>query len=215
MLTFTKKIPCSGIDENDFVLQNTNLSSAITNYNNLKDEASSSDYARLYVNKTVSTMSYVFLQFDFSSIPADAIIKNIDGKVRLYSSGSGTYCYSRQIRWCLGNGTTWMKYSENFSTSSNPIAIEVEDLRSSITREQLDDVKCRVQYTRTSRKSNTQYYIYIYGADVTVTYEIPGIYIKQNGLWQPTNSLYIKNNNIWEEKADTDFNSNQNIKQNN
>ena len=212
MLTFTKKIPCSGIDENDFVLQNTNLSSAITNYDNLKDAASSSNYARLYVKKTASTMSYVFLQFDFSSIPTDATIKNVDGEIRLYSSGTSTYCSSRQIRWCLGNGTTWMKYSKNFSTSSNPTAITVENLRSSITREQLDDVKCRVQYTRTSRTSNTQYYIYLYGADVTVTYEIPGIYVKQNGIWQPTNSLYIKNNNTWEEKADTDFNSNQNIK---
>ena len=155
MATYTVTIPCSGCDENDFHLKSTTFSDNFTSssyvYNNLKTVSDSKTYARMVIDNTASVMSYVFLEFDFSSIPSDATITRIDGKVKVYASGSSTYCSSRQIRWCIGNGETWMNYSQNLSSQSNPVPIELDNLRSNLTWEQLQNVKCRVQYTRTSR----------------------------------------------------------------
>ena len=208
MATYTVTIPCSGCDETDFHLSSTTFSENFTSnsykYDNLKTVASSTTYARILIDSTASVMSYVFLEFDFSSIPSNATITRIDGKVRAYTSGTSTYCSSRQIRWCIGNGETWMNYSQALSTQSNPSAIEIDDLRSNITWEQLQNVKCRVQYTRTSRASNSKYYIYVYGADVTVTYEIEegGLFIKQNDEFVKVNKIYKKVNNSWVEQTD-------------
>ena len=106
----TITIPCSGINENDFHLKTTTLSSNFTSsyypYENMCDLSSSSNYGRITLDNSASAKNYFYLTFDFSSIPKDAIITQVDGKVRLYSSGTTTYCKSRQIRWCLGNGET-------------------------------------------------------------------------------------------------------------
>lgn len=208
MATVTVKCPCKGCDEADFYGASTTFSGNFTStsypYTRMCDDGQSNNYARFNVNKTAGATSYMFLEFDCSAVPEDAIITNVDGFIRLYSTGSGSYCSSRQIRWCLGNGDNWMRFSQNFSTSSNPTYIEVDDLKSNFEREDLDNIKCYVHYTRSSYTSNTQYYIYIYGAYLSVTYEMPSsdnFYIKQNEVWNPVLKIYLKENGIWTEQS--------------
>lgn len=175
VVAHTDNFPCIGCDETNFNLASTTWSSNFTStnykYDNLKTVASSTTYARVNVKKDASADSYLYLLFDFSSIPAGATIGQLSGKVRVYRTGSSTYCSASQARWCKGDKNTGYKTSQNFSTSSNPTALETNPIVSSLPRADLDDIKCYVHYTRTNRTSNTQYYIYIYGADVTVNWE--------------------------------------------
>lgn len=171
--THNDNFPCVGCDESDFHLASTTWSSNFTSttykYDNLKTEASSTSYARINVDKTKSSTSYFYALFDFSSIPNGATITNTIGKIRLYSSGN--YVSNRDIRWCIGDINTPLRTSQNYSTSSNPTAITVEPLQSGISVQNLKNVKCYVRYLRSTRNDNTQRYIYMYGADVTVDWE--------------------------------------------
>ena len=173
IVTHNDNFPCIGCDESNFHLASTTWSSNFTSgsypYNNLKDDSSSSNYARINVDKTASSDSYFYALFDFSAIPNGATITNTIGKIRLYSSG--TQVTYRQVRWCINDIDTPLRTSENYSTSSNPIAIEVTPLQTIITPQELKNVKCYVHYLRNNRTDNYQRYINMYGADVTVDWE--------------------------------------------
>ena len=173
IVTHNDNFPCVGCDESNFHLASTTWSSNFTSnsykYDNLKTEASSTSYARINVDKTNSSTSYFYVLFDFSSIPNGATITNTIGKIRLYSTGN--YVSNRDIRWCIGDINTPLRTSQNYSTSSNPTAITLEPLQSGISVQDLNNVKCYVRYLRSSRSDNTQRYIYMYGADVTVDWE--------------------------------------------
>jgi len=110
MATKTVTIPCSGLDETDFYLESTTFSSNFTSssypYTKLQDDGTSNNYARINVNKAVSSTSYVYAEFDCSAIPRGAKITAIEGFVRLYSSGS--YVVWRRVRWCLNDNNNFI-----------------------------------------------------------------------------------------------------------
>ena len=170
IVTHNDNFPCVGCNESNFHLASTTWSSNFTSntykYDNLKTEASSTSYARINVDKTNSSTSYFYALFDFSSIPNGATITNTIGKIRLYANGS--YVSKRDIRWCIGDINTPLRTTQNYSSQSNPTAITVEPLQSGISVQDLNNVKCYVRYVRSNRNDNTQRYIYMYGADVTV-----------------------------------------------
>jgi len=173
--THNDNFPCIGCDETDFHLASTTWSSNFTStsnvYNNLKTVASSASYARINVDKKVSSTSYFYALFDFSAIPNGATITNTVGKIRLYSTGTGTYVSKREIRWCIGDINTPLRTSQSYSTSSNPTAITVEPLQTGISVQDLKNVKCYVHFDRSQYNNNAQLYVYMYGADVTVDWE--------------------------------------------
>jgi hypothetical protein len=170
VVTHNDNFPCVGCDESNFHLASTTWSGNFTSntykYDNLKTVASSTSYARINVDKTISSTSYFYALFDFSTIPNGATITNTIGKIRLYSSGN--YVSNRDIRWCIGDINTPLRTSQNYSTQSNPTAITLEPLQSGISVQDLNNVKCYVRYVRSSRSDTGQRYIYMYGADVTV-----------------------------------------------
>ena len=164
MATKTVTIPCSGLDENDFALENANFSSNFTStnypYSRLKDDGTSSNYARINVKKNVSSTSYVYAIFDCSNaIPRGAKITAIEGFIRLYSSG--TYVTWRRVRWCLNDNNTYITNTQNYSTSSNPVGLEA-DLMSAVferasgsTLSKLNQIKCYIEYIRSNRTDNS------------------------------------------------------------
>jgi hypothetical protein len=204
MKVVTARFPCVGLDETDFHLAHTtfedNFTSTTYPYDNLKDtgiygETGGNNYARINVDKAVNSDSYCYAVFDLSSIPDDATITSVSGKIRLYSSG--TKAKFRQIRWCIGNIDDGpLRTSEAYSTSSNPVEIEVTPLRTSppLTPQEMKQLKCYIHYQRNNQTDNTQRYIYMYGACLDVTYEVPELYVKENGLWTPVQQLYVKQN---------------------
>ena len=216
MATKTVRIVCSGLDETDFHLASTtfasNFTSSVYPYSNAKDSGMIGDhgggnYARINVDKTARSISYFYVTFDFSSIPADAKIVDATGMIRLYSSG--TYVQWRRVRWCLNNSSTLITNSQNYSTDSNPdplISSLSNYAMGDLTLEKLESLKCYVTYERSSRADNTQRYIYLYGACVDVTYEVPDentLFIKQSDLWIPISKIYLKTNGSWVEQEPT------------
>jgi hypothetical protein len=66
----------------------------------------------------------------------------------------------------------------------------------------LEDLELRIYSKRTTRNVTSNYYVRIYGVDITVTYEIPddaGLFLKQNGEWVNIQKVYHKENNNWVE----------------
>jgi len=206
--TITKRFPCIGCDENDFHLANTTFASNFTSttypYNNLKDsgiygDTGGNNYARVNVDKAANSDSYLYLLFDLSEIPDYAKITSNEGNVRLYSSG--TKVSYRQIRWCLDDISTPLRTSQSFSTSSNPTEINVSPLDSNLTVEQAKRVRCYVHYDRNQQGDNTQRYLYIYGACIDITYQVPVLHIKENDTWKEIDQVYKKENGIWVPKT--------------
>ena len=210
MATKTITIPCSGLDENDFALADTNFSSNFTStnypYSRLQDDGTSSNYARINVKKSPSSTSYIYAVFDCSNaIPRGAKITAIEGFIRLFSTG--TYVTWRRVRWCLNDNNTYITNTQNYSTSSNPVGLEA-DLMSAVfertpgsTLSKLNQIKCYIEYIRSNRTDNAQRYINLYGAHIKVTYEEPVFYIKdENGWTHKANELYRKENGVWVQK---------------
>lgn len=216
MATKTERFPCIGLDETDFHLANTTFGSNFTSgtypYQNLKDSGISGDpggenYARINVDKAANADSYFYVIFDFSSIPVDAKIIDATGMIRIYSSGS--YVQWRRVRWCLNESSTYVTNSQNYSTSSNPDPITSSlstYAMGDLTLEKLKSLKCYVTYEKNSRADSTQRYIYLYGACVDVTYEVPDentLFIKQSDSWIPISKIYHKENGVWVEQEPT------------
>ena len=189
MITKTERFPCIGLDETDFHLASTTFESNFTSttypYNNLKDsgiygDTGGNNYARINVDKDPGADSYCYALFDLSSIPENAIITSAVGNIRLYSSGSSVSY--RQIRWCMDDINTPLRTSQNFGTSSNPAEITVDPLKTGMTRDELQHVRCYIHYQRNTRTDNTQRFIYLYGACIDVTYQVPEtqLYLKEN-----------------------------------
>jgi len=66
----------------------------------------------------------------------------------------------------------------------------------------LDDLELRIYSKRTTKNVTSNYYVRIYGVDITVTYEVPdnvGLFLKQNGEWINIQKVYHKENNNWVE----------------
>ena len=80
------------------------------------------------------------------------------------------------------------------------------------TRESLQDFTIRWYAKRTSGSTQANYslYFYVYGADVTVTYEYDdgsstgsGVSTKENGVWSEASAVYKMINNTWVKQTDT------------
>jgi len=161
--------------------------------------------------------SYIYYNFDCSSIPSDATIDSVTCSVKARRSSTSTrYIYSANLQ--LTTGTTLKGSSTNItSTSSQTLSVNGGK---SWTRAELDNIKIRGYAERgTSSTSSTSYYIGFYGATLTVTYTAQGVTktirikvnnafkevgkddvrIKIGGVWKTPTKMYIKQNNSWKE----------------
>lgn len=132
-------------------------------------DSSSSTYCLAYWKKGSSAETYFFLKFDFSSIPADATILSVSatakGAVQITSTSRVT---TRQMQ--LFSGATAKGDSHGISTTATAYSI----VAGSWTRAELQDARMRYYVKRATNSSyyNTDYYLRLYGATMTVTYEI-------------------------------------------
>jgi hypothetical protein len=132
----------------------------------------STTYATI-TNTNASTSSrYLYLRgFNFSSIPANAIINSFTVKVKGYESGLAT---STSYAPRLANGTSVLSNttaSSNFGTSTKTITIPT----GALTWDQIvnygSNFTIYIYVRRNSR--NTTGYAYIHGAEILVDYTIP------------------------------------------
>ncbi len=199
----------------------TNLSSGITINSSYPitrayREANTTTYARLDFN--TSTTGYIELSFDIPDIPSSATITNLTAKAGLRVSSTtrmtSTVCQ-------LYSGST----AKGSNTTFGSTIATIYNLRTgSWTASEVADLRMRIGAT--SSESTSSKYIYLYGADITIDYELEGnfytytisnisadhvvtvglpfeekFFIKQANSWNRVIKIYKKENGSWVEKT--------------
>lgn len=166
---------------------------------------------------------YAAYSFDFSNIPSNATIENIE--VRCYGHRESSTIDSSHVSQCvLYNGSSAASEKVDFpSTSSSIITLTPTTMP---TRTQLDNYILRhyvgyygglvtgISFEVTySTGSGIDHYTYTYTVDGDATIVViigssgssKKIYIKQNGTWVQCSKIYLKVNNSWVEQSQSNW----------
>ena len=145
---------------------------SVSNPSNLYANTDSTSYATATSSRASTTSYYVYIKgFNLSAVPEGAIINSIAVKIRGYESGLST---STNYAPRLVNNTTAITgttASSSFGTSANTITIPTGDLDWGTIKGYGSNFGIRVTVRRSN--SNTQGYLYLYGAEILVDYTIP------------------------------------------
>lgn len=132
----------------------------------------STTYATVTNSRTSTTSYYIYLRgFNFDDVPNDAIVSSISIKLKAYHSGGNTstiYGYDDTTQVSSAGSTTALTTSATVKTFTNT-TIDWDTLKNYGS-----DFGIRINCRRSSK--NTASYIYIYGAEIEVTYTIPVYY---------------------------------------
>lgn len=176
--------------------------------------SSSGTSSNMYASS--SSTGYAAYSFDFSSIPSNATIENIE--VRCYGHRESSTISSTYVSQCvLYNGNTAISEEVDFpSTSNSTITLTPTTMP---TRAQLDNVVVRhyvgyygglvlgISFVVTySTGSGVDHYTYTFtvtgNATIAVTIGSTAkdtIYLKVNGNWVEVETFYVKVNGVWTE----------------
>lgn len=143
---------------------------SVSNANNMYHNTDNTTYATVYNSRTSTTSYYIYLRgFNFDDIPDAAVVSDFTVKLKAYESGVST---SSSYQPYLANGTTAI----NGSCSAITTTASVKEF-TGVTAD-WDTIKgygdnfgIRINCRRASR--NTAAYMYIYGAEIEVTYTVP------------------------------------------
>lgn len=142
---------------------------SVSNANNMYANTDSTNYATIQNTRTSTSSYYIYLRgFNFDDVPSDAIVSDITIKLKAYHSGGNTstiYCYDGTTQVSSAGSTTALTTSATTKTFTNT-TIDWDTLKGYGS-----DFGIRINCRRSSR--NTASYIYIYGAEIEVTYTIP------------------------------------------
>ena len=137
--------------------------------NGLTDHNSTTRCA-LYSVQGSGQTSYMYYNFDCSSIPANATITSVNCQFKGGTQGSNYYSsYTAQL--CTGTTTKGTAQSISGSNSS-PTTVTISG-GSNWTRSELDNIKIKFQVTRGSSNTTTQSTWSFFGATLTVNYTVP------------------------------------------
>lgn len=139
---------------------------SVSSADNMYTDCDSTTHATVTNSRTSTTSYYIYLRgFNFDAIPAAAVVT--DFTIRLKGNYSGGYSQNMY----LYNGTS----ASVGSASSLSSSVTTHEFSCSAMWEDLvemgDDFGIRINCRRSSR--NTTSYIYIYGAEIEVTYTVP------------------------------------------
>lgn len=159
---------------------------SVSNASNMYDDCDSTNYATVTNSRTSTTSYYIYVRgFDFSQIPSAAVVSSFT--IRLKGNYSGGYSQSMY----LYDGTS----TQMGSASSLSTSVATRTFTCSHTWEEIvacgSDFGIRINCRRNSR--NTTSYIYIYGAEIEVTYTVPDprtitSTLSGNGMISPSGS---------------------------
>lgn len=166
----------------------------------------SNDYSQWYMVKGGSAITRVFYTFDLSAIPPNATITSVACSAKCQAQNSSAFRGGNNTV-ALRSGETTIAATEGnqaFGTSATVVTIP----EATWTREQLNDCRLLIQGSRGLLGTSTSYYMRFYGADLTVTYEVPSegptpaLYLKQNGIYTLCSSAFKKTSGVWVEQTD-------------
>lgn len=144
---------------------------SIQNPTNGYTNTESTSHCSINLTRGASGETHFYYGFDFSSIPANAVINSVTVKTKTYLSNTkSANIASRGQNVCKGttpNGTN--------TTISTTATVRTLDAGTGWTRQDLDTLAIHVYATRPAEASTltTNYTLRFYGAEVTVEYEVP------------------------------------------
>ncbi len=143
---------------------------SISNAANMYADTSSDTYATVTNSRTSTTSYYIYLRgFNFGALPAGAIVSGFTVRLKARESGVST---STSYKPYLADGTTAINGSCDVITTT---AATHEFTGISADWDTIvgygSDFGIRINCRRASR--NTTSYMYIYGAEIEVTYTLP------------------------------------------
>lgn len=162
-------MPTIRLTPSTYYLSSTSYLS-VTNADRMYNNTDNTNYATVYNSRTSTTSYYIYLRgFNFSAVPSNAIVSSFTVKLKAYESGVST---SSSYVPYLANDTTTI----NGSTTAINTSASVHTF-TGVTAD-WDTIKgygnnfgIRINCRRASR--NTAAYMYIYGAEIEVTYTVP------------------------------------------
>lgn len=167
---------------------------------NAYEDYDSTTYAQINWTRGSGAETYVYLKFDFSSIPLGATIKAVSVTAKAYLTTTSTAnVTTRQMQLAAG---TSLKGSALNLTNSSTTSVQTFTNTGTWTREELLDAGLRFYVVRGRSNTNTNYAFRIYGATMTVTYEIQPFKVKFNGSWVIPTKLLVKQSGAWIEASD-------------
>ncbi len=124
--------------------------------------------AGINLTRGSSGVTNVYINFDVSDIPENAVIDSVTCDVAIYGSSTlASRTSSRTARLCKGTAGVGTAVSWTVSGSTDTANITSSG---TWTRDELDNLKLLVSATRNSSSTNSNTYMYIRGADLTITY---------------------------------------------
>lgn len=161
-------MPTVRLTPSTYYLSNSSYLS-VSNASNMYANTDSTNYATVTNSRTSTSNYYIYVRgFDFDSVPSDAIVSDISIKLKAYHSGGNTstiYCY---------DGTTQVSAAGSASALGTSATVQ-EFSNTSIDFDTLkgygSDFGIRINCRRSSRRTTS--YVYIYGAEIDVTYTVP------------------------------------------
>ena len=167
----TARLVASSYSVTGTVVVNQNETSLYANTDN------SSNPARITHTTSGTTSYYLYLKgFNFSTIPSNAVVSSFEIKVKGYESSLSTSTSYAPRLYNNSSGTTWSSITgasaatTNFGTSTNTITVPYTGDWDTL-KSYGSNLGIRLVIRRSNR--NTQGYLYIYGAEINVTYTIP------------------------------------------
>ena len=143
---------------------------SVSNASNMYHDTDNTTYAEVYNSRASTTSYYIYLRgFNFDDIPNAAVVTAFTVKLKARESGVST---STSYKPYLANGTSAINGSCDVITTTATVheftglSDDWETIKS-----YGDDFGIRINCRRASK--NTAAYMYIYGAEIEVTYTVP------------------------------------------
>ena len=141
--------------------------------------SSNTSYAQVNWKTGTNAETYVYLRFDFSSIPVNATITSVSASAKGYvNTTNSSRVVTRQMQ--LATGTTLKGSALTLSTSTNAQTFSTVG---SWTRSELQSAGVRFYVKRGTSNTTSNYTLRLYGATMTVNYS-----------WQETTYSVTVNN---------------------
>lgn len=127
--------------------------------------STSTSMCRVNLKTGSRAVSYVYYNFDCSSIPSNATIESVTCKVKCYiNQTNANRVATRQVQ--LFSGSTAKGSAATMSASTTALNVTAGNW----TRAELDNCRMRLYAVRGTNSTTTTYYMGLYGADLTITY---------------------------------------------
>lgn len=154
-------------------VSNTNYIS-VSNASNMYHNTDNTTYATFYNSRTSTTTYYGYIRgFNFDDIPDATVVSSFTIKIKGYESGTVTST-GTSYAICLVNDTTAITdtyATTQFGTSTKTITVPDGDMSWADLKNYGSNLGIRICVRRSNK--NTAAYVYVYGAEIEVTYTVP------------------------------------------